>query len=301
MPHYISAMCGRVTQRSGELPGLASVMGDGRDSRITDPKGWVRYNGGPSQDFWLIRLHPRDRRAARPAHLGADPLPGKGRNRVETAHMVMVTVTTADGRKRTGRVVAHQAGSRLTKRGTVTARYDSIELATATGLSRSLSRHRFDRPTVGPPPGKLVTGKQRQADARSSSREKSRVAWRRPKISPVLCFTSSDGTTDGNAYGPCATSSDGGSAGSVGNALALRQAREAIASGAAPCSSLAMPPPFPLRRMPGNPPRLLHQDRQTAFSRLSPCLFVVPGAGPTSGPIIARVSRAASANDWGEP
>jgi hypothetical protein len=44
----------------------------------------------------------------------------------------MVTVATADGRKRTGKVVAHQAGSRLTKHGTVTAHYGSIELATDT-------------------------------------------------------------------------------------------------------------------------------------------------------------------------
>ena len=51
-------MCGRVTQRSGELPVLATVMGDGRDSRIKDPKGWVRYNGAPSQDFWVIRRDP---------------------------------------------------------------------------------------------------------------------------------------------------------------------------------------------------------------------------------------------------
>jgi len=34
-------------------------MGDGRDSRIKDPKDWVRYNGAPSQDFWIIRRHPK--------------------------------------------------------------------------------------------------------------------------------------------------------------------------------------------------------------------------------------------------
>ena len=44
----------------------------------------------------------------------------------------MVTVATADGRKRTGKLVSHQAGSRLTKRGKVTSHYGSIELATAT-------------------------------------------------------------------------------------------------------------------------------------------------------------------------
>ena len=44
----------------------------------------------------------------------------------------MVTVATADGRKRTGKLVSHNSGSRLTKRGTVTAHYGSIELATDT-------------------------------------------------------------------------------------------------------------------------------------------------------------------------
>ena len=44
----------------------------------------------------------------------------------------MVTVSTADGQKRTGKLVSHQAGSRLTKRGTVTSHYGSIELAIAT-------------------------------------------------------------------------------------------------------------------------------------------------------------------------
>ena len=37
-------MCGRVTQRSGELPGLVTVDGFG-DSRVKDPKDWVRFNG----------------------------------------------------------------------------------------------------------------------------------------------------------------------------------------------------------------------------------------------------------------
>ena len=49
-----------------------------------------------------------------------------------TAAGTMVTVSTVDGQKRTGKLVSHQAGSRLTKRGTVTAHYGSIELATAT-------------------------------------------------------------------------------------------------------------------------------------------------------------------------
>jgi hypothetical protein len=40
------------------MPGLVTVMGDGRDSRIKDPKDWVRYNGAPSQDFWITRRHP---------------------------------------------------------------------------------------------------------------------------------------------------------------------------------------------------------------------------------------------------
>ena len=50
-------MCGRVTQKSGELPGLVTVTGYG-DSRVKDPKDWVRYNGAPSQEFWVIREHP---------------------------------------------------------------------------------------------------------------------------------------------------------------------------------------------------------------------------------------------------
>jgi putative SOS response-associated peptidase YedK len=52
-------MCGRVTQRSGELPGLVTIMGDGRDSRVKDAKDYVRYNGAPSQDFWIVRKHPK--------------------------------------------------------------------------------------------------------------------------------------------------------------------------------------------------------------------------------------------------
>ena len=51
-------MCGRITQRSGELPGLVTVEGYG-DSRVKDPRDWVRFNGAPSQDFWIVRKHPR--------------------------------------------------------------------------------------------------------------------------------------------------------------------------------------------------------------------------------------------------
>ena len=43
-------MCGRITQRRGELPGLVTVEGYG-DNRVKDPKDWVRFNGAPSQIF----------------------------------------------------------------------------------------------------------------------------------------------------------------------------------------------------------------------------------------------------------
>jgi putative SOS response-associated peptidase YedK len=33
-------------------------MGAG-DGRVRDPKDWVRYNGVPSQDFWIVRKHPK--------------------------------------------------------------------------------------------------------------------------------------------------------------------------------------------------------------------------------------------------
>ena len=56
---YIEPMCGRVTQRSGELPGLVTITGDGYDARVKDPKDWVRFNGAPSQDFWIIRRRPK--------------------------------------------------------------------------------------------------------------------------------------------------------------------------------------------------------------------------------------------------
>ena len=50
-------MCGRITQRSGELPGLVTVEGYG-DSRVKDPRDWVRFNGAPIQEFWIVRRHP---------------------------------------------------------------------------------------------------------------------------------------------------------------------------------------------------------------------------------------------------
>ena len=46
--HYLTPMCGRITQRSGELPGLVTVMSGGRDSRIKTPP---RYNGAPGPDI----------------------------------------------------------------------------------------------------------------------------------------------------------------------------------------------------------------------------------------------------------
>ena len=54
-------MCGRITQKDGALPGLVTV------SLIEEPFP-PRWNGAPSQDFWVIRRHPetgeyrRDRR-----------------------------------------------------------------------------------------------------------------------------------------------------------------------------------------------------------------------------------------------
>lgn len=45
-------MCGRFTQKDKDLPGLEAVAGDGT---IEHPP---RYNGAPSQDFWVIRRHP---------------------------------------------------------------------------------------------------------------------------------------------------------------------------------------------------------------------------------------------------
>jgi putative SOS response-associated peptidase YedK len=48
-------MCGRVTQTSRILKGLTTVVGDERDSRVKPP----RYNGAPSQDFWVLRRNPQ--------------------------------------------------------------------------------------------------------------------------------------------------------------------------------------------------------------------------------------------------
>jgi len=52
-------MCGRITQSSRELPGLETVVLDERyDSRTGELLPPVRYNGAPSQDFWVIRRYP---------------------------------------------------------------------------------------------------------------------------------------------------------------------------------------------------------------------------------------------------
>ena len=52
-------MCGRITQSNRELPGLETVVLDERyDSRTGELLPPVRYNGAPSQDFWVIRRYP---------------------------------------------------------------------------------------------------------------------------------------------------------------------------------------------------------------------------------------------------
>jgi putative SOS response-associated peptidase YedK len=51
-------MCGRITQKRGELPGFATVTGDDRDNRIKNVQRPPRFNGAPSQDFWTIRRNP---------------------------------------------------------------------------------------------------------------------------------------------------------------------------------------------------------------------------------------------------
>lgn len=52
---YHWSMCGRVTQSDRDLPGFVTVdMDETVDSRARR----VRYNGAPSQDFWVIRRHP---------------------------------------------------------------------------------------------------------------------------------------------------------------------------------------------------------------------------------------------------
>jgi len=48
-------MCGRITQKTGELPGFVSTTGGPDPSRPPQP----RWNGAPSQDFWVIRKHPK--------------------------------------------------------------------------------------------------------------------------------------------------------------------------------------------------------------------------------------------------
>ena len=46
-------MCGRFTQTTGELPGLETVtMGEAEAAYAP------RFNGAPSQEFWVIRRHP---------------------------------------------------------------------------------------------------------------------------------------------------------------------------------------------------------------------------------------------------
>ena len=47
-------MCGRFTQSDKTLPALDLVVRDDIDS----PERPTRYNGAPSQDFWVIRRHP---------------------------------------------------------------------------------------------------------------------------------------------------------------------------------------------------------------------------------------------------
>jgi putative SOS response-associated peptidase YedK len=47
----IDLMCGRFTQTTGELTGLTTVTPE-------DENTLPRYNGAPSQDFWVIRQHP---------------------------------------------------------------------------------------------------------------------------------------------------------------------------------------------------------------------------------------------------
>ena len=53
-------MCGRITQKSRDLPGLVTlVLDEDRDSRTGKAVLRAHYNGAPSQDFWVIRRHPR--------------------------------------------------------------------------------------------------------------------------------------------------------------------------------------------------------------------------------------------------
>ena len=45
-------MCGRITQKGGELPGLVTVT-------LVEEQFPPRWNGAPSQQFWVIRRHPK--------------------------------------------------------------------------------------------------------------------------------------------------------------------------------------------------------------------------------------------------
>ncbi|HKJ60734.1 MAG TPA: SOS response-associated peptidase family protein, partial [Hyphomicrobiales bacterium] len=45
-------MCGRFTQKDKDLPGLDTAPGEAETDHHP------RYNGAPSQDFWVIRRHP---------------------------------------------------------------------------------------------------------------------------------------------------------------------------------------------------------------------------------------------------
>jgi putative SOS response-associated peptidase YedK len=51
-------MCGRFTQLTAHLPGLDAIFPDGVEDE--PPPG--RYNGAPSQDFWVIRRNPETER-----------------------------------------------------------------------------------------------------------------------------------------------------------------------------------------------------------------------------------------------
>lgn len=48
-------MCGRFTQEGESLPGIEVEPENGQDAGDAER---VRYNGAPSQDFWVIRRHP---------------------------------------------------------------------------------------------------------------------------------------------------------------------------------------------------------------------------------------------------
>ncbi len=48
-------MCGRFTQTDSQLPGLEIAVDEAAGEDASAP---LRYNGAPSQDFWVIRRHP---------------------------------------------------------------------------------------------------------------------------------------------------------------------------------------------------------------------------------------------------